>query len=373
MKKVVRLLIISILVLACAIGLVACDNGSSKDEEPGIVCKKLSGDDFYTVTGYNDKDGETSLDISAAVKDKYGDDVVIGRIRKGAFDGNNTLVEVIVSDNAGDGVDVTIDEGAFKNMRALEKITLPFIGANANSDAYFNETAPSENKAVDKERSFGYIFGEEESEYASAMKFSYGDKDDATATFYIPVGLKEVTVYAENEINIPMYAFSGAVRISTVNLSGNIKAIGVAAFKNMASLKEIKIPASVKVIYDSAFEGATALASVTFETGSQLTAIKDSAFKGVIVKEMDISGTQVKTVGNYAFAGNTNLSELTFGTSVKSIGAWVFADCNKLTELTYAGTQAQCNEIKGRVLGLEGSKITKIKCSDGDIDLTNVA
>ena len=333
MRKVVRLLIISVLVLACVIGLVACGGGSSKADDPGIVCKKLSGDDFYTVIGYNKKDGETSLDISKAAQDKYGDDVVIGRIRKGAFDGNNNLTEVIVSDKAGDGVELTIDEGAFKNMRALEKITLPFIGANGSSDAYFNETAPSENKAVDKERSFGYIFGEEESDYASAMKFTYGDKDDATATFYIPVALKEVTVNAENEINIPMYAFSGAVRIATVNLSGNIKAIGVAAFKNMTGLKTINIPASVKVIYDSAFEGTTALKSVTFDAGSTLTAIKDSAFMGLTLKTLDISGTQVTEIGDYAFYGSS-LTSFTFPTTVTSVGAYAFANSKDLATVT---------------------------------------
>ena len=371
MKKVVKLLIISVLALICASGLVACDGGSSKSEDAGIVCRKFSGDDFYTVVGYNPKEGETSLDISDAAQEKYGENgaktIVVGRIRTGAFDGNDTLTEVVVKDSATDGVDLTIDEGAFRNMRALKSITLPFIGANGNSDAYYNQTAPAENKATDKERSFGYIFGEDESDNASPMTLSYGDNDGMTAIFYIPVALKEVKVVAENEINIPMYAFCGVKRITTVSFSGKIKAIGDSAFKNMSGLKTINIPASVTVIHENAFAGASMLSALTFDEGSLLTEIKASAFKDCGLTTLDISGTQVNKIGDYAFSGNKSLSTLKFGTSVTNIGAWLLADCDKLTELTYTGDMAGCGEIEGVELGLAGSKIIKIKCSDGDI------
>lgn len=362
MKKLLKLLIISVLSIACVLGLFACGGGAGKNEEEGIICKKLSGDAFYTVIGYNaekDENGNvvTILDISAAAQDKYGDEnttVTVGRIRTGAFDGNNTLTKVIVSDKAGDGVDLTIDAGAFKNMRALKEITLPFIGANAKSDAYFNETAPAlgdELKATDKERTFGYIFGEDEADYASPITCNYGDKSDMTATFYIPVALTKVTVKAESEINIPMYAFCGLPRITTVNLEGNIKAIGVAAFKNMTALKTVNIPSSVKVIYEGAFEGTTALKTFTFDADSNLNEIKESAFKGTKLTAFDISGTQVNAIGDYAFYGSA-LTEFTFSATVTTtVGAYAFANSEKLVAVNNMPANVHATAFYGTEIG----------------------
>ena len=336
MKKVVKLLIISLLALAAAFSLVACSGANGKTEDKGIIAKKLSGDNFYTVIGYGAEENVSSLDICAAAKAKYGDATVIGRIRTGAFDGNASLTEIIVKDETADK-QLTIDAGAFKNMRALTKITLPFVGANAYSDAYFNETAPALGdslKATDKERLFGYIFGEDSSDYAAAITQSYGEKSDMTATFYIPATLKEITVNAESEINIPMYAFCGVSGITKVNLNGNIKAIGEGAFKNAVGLKEINIPASVKVIYASAFEGATSFKTFgdngfKFDENSDLTAIKENAFKGTRLNSFDISGTKVVEIGDYAFYGSA-LTSFTFSGDIATIGAYAFANSEKL-------------------------------------------
>lgn len=333
MKKFVRLLIISLLALATAFSLFACSGANGKTEEKGIIAKKLSGDNFYTVIGYGAEDGVDTLDVASAAKQKYGEQIVVGRIRTGAFDGNTTLTEIILSDSAADDIDLTIDAGAFKNMRALKKITLPFVGANAYSDAYYNETEPAkgdELKATDKERLFGYIFGEEESEYSAAITQFYGDTSEETATFYIPATLREITVSAASEINIPMYAFYGISGITTVNLNGEIKAIGQAAFKNAVGLKKINIPASVKVIYENAFEGAESIRTFTIDSGSTLTAIKDNAFKGTKLTAFDISGTQVKEIGNYAFY-NSSLTSFIFSEGIETIGAYAFANCKNLT------------------------------------------
>lgn len=338
MKKVVKLLIITVLALASVFGLVACGGGSADTGEKGIICRKFSGDNFYTVVGYGAEDNVTTLDISAKVKEKYGDDAIVGRIRTGAFDGNKTLKSVIVSDNAGDGVDLTIDAGAFRNMRALEEITLPFVGANRFSDADINGSAPAvgeELKAVDEKRSIGYIFGTEASDAASAMTLTYGDVSSQTATFYIPVALVKINIVAEEEINIPMYAFCGLKRIEAISLSGNIKAIGRSAFKNMDKLTSVNIPASVEVIYDEAFVGTTSLKvfgdnGFKIEVGSALTEIRANAFKETKLTNFDLSGTQVKTIGDYCFY-NSSLKTFTFPTTIENIGAYAFANSKDLS------------------------------------------
>jgi|GEM_PF-2930123 len=333
MKKFVKLLIISIMILASVLSFAACGGNSDKDSETGIVCKKDAENGFYTVIDYNAEENVTSLDISVAAKAKYGDEIVVGRIRKGAFDGNTTLEEIIVTDETANGT-LTIDEGAFKNMRALEKITLPFVGASRISDADYNETEGDEQKATDKERSFGYIFGEEENAASSKITFTYGDKSDMTADFYIPVALTEITIKADKEINIPMYAFCGLTRVETVTLSGNIKAIGRAAFKNMDKLTKVNIPSSVKAIYDNAFEGTAKLKvfgenGFKFDDGSLLTEIRDGAFKNTRLQSFDISGTQVKTIGDSAFYGSA-LTSFTFSAAIEKVGAYAFASSKDL-------------------------------------------
>lgn len=370
MKKFAKLLIISIMILASVLSFAACGGNSDKSSEAGIICKKLTGDDFYTVIGYNAEENVTEINVSDKAKAKYGDTVVIGRIRKGAFDGNTTLKAVIVTDETENGT-LTIDEGAFKNMRALEKITLPFVGASRISDADINETEPAMGdavKATDKERSFGYIFGEEENAASSKITFTYGDKSDMTADFYIPVALTEIEIKAYKEINIPMYAFCGLTRVETVTLSGKINAIGRSAFKNMDKLSKVNISDDVAFtsIKNDAFSGCVKLKDITLP--NSLKSIGEGAFKNTRLASFDISGTQVTTIGDYAFAGNNNLSTVKFGTSVKTIGTYLFADCDALTELTYTGTMAQCGEIVG-VNWNECSEIAHIVCSDGTIDL----
>lgn len=346
MKKFVKLLIISIMILASVLSFAACGGNSDKDSETGIVCKKDAENGFYTVIDYNAEENVTSLDISVAAKAKYGDEIVVGRIRKGAFDGNTTLEEIIVTDETANGT-LTIDEGAFKNMRELKKITLPFVGANRFSEADYNDYGIDlddlneqekefykKNKTTDKERSFGYIFGEEENAASSKITFTYGDKSDMTAVFYIPVALTEITIEADKEINIPMYAFCGLTRVETITLSGNIKAIGRAAFKNMDKLTKVNIPSSVKAIYDNAFEGTAKLKvfgenGFKFDDGSLLTEIRDGAFKNTRLTSFDISGTQVKTIGDSAFYGSA-LTSFTFSMAIEKVGAYAFASSKDL-------------------------------------------
>lgn len=338
MKKVVKLLIIAVLTVAAVLGLVACGGNSADAGEKGIICRKFKNNDFYTVVGYGAEDGVDSLDISAAVKAKYGDTAIVGRIRTGAFDGNKTLKHVIVSDKAGDGVDLTIDAGAFKNMRALEEITLPFVGANRYSDADMNGSAPASGndlKAVNDKRSIGYIFGTEESDAASKITLTYGDVSGQTADFYIPVALIKINIVAEEEINIPMYAFCGLTRIEEITLSGNVKAIGRSAFKGMNKLSKVNIPASVEIIYDGAFEGTENLKvfgdnGFKIDENSNLTEIREGAFKETRLTSFDISGTQVKVIGDYCFY-NSALKTFTFSAAIESVGAYAFANSKNLS------------------------------------------
>ena len=117
MKKVLKTLLVSLLAVCMVFPIAACDNTSNSANEPGLKYKKIHG--VYTIYDYVQEEGVTTLDLGA----KLPDDVTGVRIKKGAFEGNSTLKEIIVSDKV-----ASIDAGAFQKMGALESLELPFIG-----------------------------------------------------------------------------------------------------------------------------------------------------------------------------------------------------------------------------------------------------
>ena len=318
MKRLFKIILAVMLCAVSVFGVAACNNGGKGAGDTGLLVKKFSGDDYYTVYGYvGGFEGETSvLDLGKYAEDN---DIVIGRIKGGAFEDNNTITEVIVPATV-----ETIDAGAFKSMKKLEKITLPFIGLNADSDSYLGESQDAEDKAVDSERIFCHIFGTEEFEQGAAVTANFGS---STATYYLPYTLTEVTVMPGGEYGIPMYAFSGLAQISKITLGEGVNAIGAFAFEN-CGVQSVSLPSTLKKIYDSAFVGATALkdGGISFE-GLKLEKIGNNAFKATKLTSLTVD---VEVIGDYAFCASS-LKKVTI-TGVRQIGAWAFAECEKLTE-----------------------------------------
>lgn len=311
MKRFFKALIIVVLAVATITCCVACSGGGSTPTEKGVLYKKFSGDSFYTVYGYNGKD--TAIDLGAFAKEK---NVEIGKIKTGAFAGNSTIKSISVPTTV-----VEIETGAFKDMRALEEITLPFIGANANSDAFLGESKKTVDKAVDSARVFCYIFGTEQFDTGIEVTANYGG---GTQVYYLPNSLKKVTVTPREGYSIPMYAFSGVAQLGTVVLSDKIDAIGEKAFENCTALNSVTLASSIKNIYNGAFIGTANLKTLSF-SGLSLDGIYDKAFEGSVLESIEVA---VKKVGDYAFSKSSlktvNLS------GVEQIGNYAFASCEKL-------------------------------------------
>lgn len=325
MKKFVKIMLAALLA-AIAVTCFACAGGENGNDKKGLLYKQFSGEDYYTVYGYVDDDKTTVLDMAEYVKDK---NISIGRIKANAFKGNVSLIEIIVPDTVKE-----IDEGAFAGMKSLEKITLPFIGATANADAFDHETETATDKSVDGERNFGYIFGTEEYDDGAAISQSYGSGD--ATTYYIPYRLTEVTVAPAKEYKLPMYAFNGCSNLFKVTLGDKVTAIGASAFENCSNLETVVIPASVKNIYSSAFAGCDKLKNyvenedksfkgLKLDDGATFDLIGDKAFYKTALKTVDFT---VKEIGERAFA-ESSVTSVTLK-NVKKIGSYAFNDCKKL-------------------------------------------
>ncbi len=320
MKKIINIILALVLVAVSAFALVACGDDGETNGQKGLLMKKYTGEEFYTVYGYVDEgEGITSLDIGAVAGEK-----TVGRIAEGAFSGNDTLVEVVVPDTV-----TEISSGAFKKMKKLEKITLPFVGKTAIADAYIYETDQAENKSVDAERTFGFIFGSEEYSYGEAITANYGV---STATYYIPASLTEVTIKPAGEYKIPMYAFAGTVLIEKVNLVGNFTVIGENAFKGCRDLSVINVPSTVKTIYSYAFAECEGLKEgLTFDAGSTLEVIKDYAFANSGIKQIMLPAS-VKVMGSFVFA-ESSVEKIVLSASLENVGAYAFFGCSNLSEV----------------------------------------
>ena len=99
------------------------------------------------------------------------------------------------------------------------------------------------------------------------------------------------------------------------------------------STKTIVIPASVTTLNPSTFAGFTKLTKVTFEEGSQLTAIPASCFANcTALKEITLPNT-VESIGYNAFFGCTALQKINLSSSLKSIGSSAFSSCTALESI----------------------------------------
>ncbi len=316
MKKLFNTLIIALLIVASCMCLFACDGGNDGSEATGIVYKKYKGEDFYTVYDYVDDGKTTSLTITGK------DGIEVGRIAAGAFDGSS-LTEIIVPDTV-----TEIGSGAFKNMKKLKSLTVPFIGKTANSDGFINESSPADDKSVDGERTISHFFGTEE--YDLGIKITNNYNSDSSTTCYIPQTLTKIALTPKEDYSIPMYAFSGFVNLRTVELTDKIVAVGDGAFKGCMTLKNIEIPASVTSIGANAFNGCKMLDTdmlLTKATG--LTEIGNFAFANTVFASIKLPSS-VKTVGESCF-NKAELQSIVLSANLVSIGKEAFSGCQYLS------------------------------------------
>lgn len=129
-------------------------------------------------------------------------------------------------------------------------------------------------------------------------------------------------------------AFSGASLLAHVifDSGSNLNEIGDDSFLGTA-LQSITIPSSVTNIGGRAFAGVAALTAVTFESGSHLLTIGPTAFSGTSIVSVSFPAS-LTTIQQEAFMGTTSLISATFpiDSNLTSIGFEAF-ESTKLTSV----------------------------------------
>ena len=324
MKKFLNIILIAILTVTVALGLTACVGGGDDGKDKGLLCKRIDG--VYTIYDYVDDGTTTELDIASKIPD--GETKV--HIRAEAFKGVSSLKKIVVPQTV-----TEIGKGAFANMRGLEELVLPFVGKSANADAYQNQTATAEDKAIDSERTISHLFGSDFYGYGTSVTIRYNSGESSTSTCYVPLSLKKITINASAEYDIPMYAFSGFTKAVEIALTGNIVGIGEYAFSDCLNLDKITIPQTVKTIYKGAFEDCSKLKTVTFDGTPTIETLGDCAFKNAGIESITLPES-VKVIGNEAFKGS-KLKAITLPAAVTDVKDEAFFGCESLENVFVNG------------------------------------
>ena len=142
--------------------------------------------------------------------------------------------------------------------------------------------------------------------------------------------------------------------------------IGEEAFKDNDYLVTLKIPDTVKVIGESAFQECESLAG-TIVIPKNCTLIDKYAFYGCIsIRKVSIPAGAAKEIGDSAFYGCENLRTLELGNSITRIGEAAFYGCKKLGKLVIPDSVKEMgNYIFGNCTSLEevviGKGLTEIR------------
>ena len=307
MKRLVTL-VLSILLMICCLGLVACHKTHTFDQEKteAIYRKTFatcgSGAVYYQSCVCGEK-GEETFDAGAPLGHSYVNrecqmchdilDTSEGLIFKSYDDetcfvsnkGFCTDIDIVIPAVYEGKTVIGINDEVFKEYDFLESIVIPntissigkcvFSGCSNLKTVSFAED--SQLNSIDE----------------GAFEFCY-----KLTSFTIPSTVKTIN----------MSAFSNCVNLEEITMPDSLTSIGWEAFKNCASLKNIIIPNGVQTIGDGAFEACSLLESVTIPS------------------------------------------------SVSDVGVGAFASCEKLTKIELNGNQ-NFRSIDGNLYSKDGKTL----------------
>ena len=236
---------------------------------------------------------------------------------------------------------VTIQSAAFYGCSSLTNMVLPFVGKKRTP---VDKMKPGVNVGWNDEL-FGYVFGGEADGMVAVQQYSRyfyglaGNSGRDYTTFYVPSSLESVTITDETSF------FYGS-------------------FDNLAMLKKIGIPETLKRICGSSFEGCTSLrdiyiddltawCQVSFES-SPMSYARNLYLNGQLVQDLIIPqgvgdvrqgvfSAYIPHIGNAnaetTYNGNTGITSVTIPDSVTNVASMAFAGCSSITNMVLSLTR----------------------------------
>ena len=198
-----------------------------------------------------------------------------------------------------------IGDGAFKELKKLNKITIPEEIISVGQEAFMD----CKN-------------------LTDVSMASSGVKTIDMSTFSGCQNLTNITL-PEGLTGIGQRAFSGCEILTNIKIPENVETIGGSAFRDCESLKEIEIPKWLTTIHDFTFMGCYNLRNVTLPSG--LIAIERGAFcKCKSLTEVELPDG-LNFIGQNAFYGCENLTKINLPASLTEMDISAFGGCYNLS------------------------------------------
>ncbi len=129
-------------------------------------------------------------------------------------------------------------------------------------------------------------------------------------------------------------AFRDRDDILTIVIGEGVTSVGEKAFYNIWTVTSVQIGPDVTVIGKNAFQSCPELATLTFDSGSQLKTIEAGAFASCRHMTAASIPDTVTTIGDEAFTSCYRLKTLVLPASLTSIGERAFYGCRLLKNFT---------------------------------------
>ena len=279
-----------------------------------MIWGMYSWDDYGT---FADCTSLTSIEIPASVE----------TIGTATFKGCTALTTVTFEKRSQlKTINGDFEAGAFQNCISLTSIEIPASVETIERSAFYNCTALT-TVTFEKRSQLKTIGGWYEDVDDTCI--GYGAFADCTSltSIEIPASVETIEFAAfKNCTALTTVTFEKGSQLKMIRGTNSLYSYSsYGAFADCTSLTSIEIPASVETIEVAAFQGCTALTTVTFEKGSQLKTIKGwrrydgmsyGAFANLAnLKTVDMSPcTQVKEIQTCAFVSCSSLQLFKIGT-----------------------------------------------------------
>ena len=256
-----------------------------------------------------------------------------------------------------------INYGAFAGATALTSITIPAGVTSIRGGAFAGATALTSITIQEgvKEIWFEAFAGTALTSIAIPSSVNYMQP----GAFAGATALTSITVDAENadyseadgvlfdKAATTLISYPAGKTLPSYAIPEGVNSIWPNAFAGIIKLTDLTLPASLTIIKNYAFDGATALTSITVDAEnadySEADGVLfDKAATELIRYPAGKSGPYtipegVTTIGESAFAGATALTSITIPEGVTSIGSYAFTGATALTDLTLPASLTTIN------------------------------
>lgn len=302
----------------------------------------LSGSDYLSVIKVDKENPDYNSENNC--------NAIIGSSKKGLILGcNNTVIP--------DGVK-SIELGAFRECHKLKSITIPNSVETINSYAFQNCSQlesiiiPSSVTRLDSAVFMGCTsLASIEVEEENPM---YDSRDNCngiilTSQNTLLIGCKN-TIIPDSVTTIKQDAFYSCTTLASITIPKNVTSIEQSAFFGCSGLTSIVVDPE-NTVYDSRNNCNAIIRGNSVVVGCKNTVIPDT----------------VNSIGASAFGGQTSLTSFNIPESITYIGDSAFFGCTGLTAITFSGTMEQWGAVSKGGLWREGTPLSVIHCSNGDV------